>query len=287
MFKVLIAASVSVFAVIASNTIPRSLAEMVDTERAFAKMASDATIRDAFLEYFADQSVNFNPDPGPARERLRVTPDAFPAGMRLVWEPRLGDISSSGDLGYLTGPATTDLPGQPTRHGSYFSVWKKQPNGSYRVILDVGVAPVDAAEFAPGFVRAGAVPAYTGKDTRENAEHSLLETDRAFGLALASQGAAKAYAAALHASGRLHRNGSPLMSTRKAAVDWTHAHVKAMRSEPLKVETAAARDLGYTWGTYSMEPTQGAVSKGYYIRVWTRDANGAWQLAADVTQRSS
>ena len=44
---------------------------MADTERAFAKRAADTTVRQAFIDFFADESIAFEPDPVPARESLR------------------------------------------------------------------------------------------------------------------------------------------------------------------------------------------------------------------------
>jgi ketosteroid isomerase-like protein len=61
-------------------------------------------------------------------------------------------------------------------------------------------------------------------------------------------------------------------------------HVKAMTSEPLKSETAASRDLGYTWGRFTMTSSTSNEYKGYYVRVWTRRSDGAWQLVADIAE---
>ena len=128
-----------VTAVIGSDTLPRALVTMADTERAFAKLGYDTNYRDAFIQYFADEAIDFNPEPGPALDRLRQQPRP-PSDLRLVWEPRVGDIAMSGDLGYLTGPTETRRSDTVTRHGNYFSVWKKQADGRYKVILDVGAS---------------------------------------------------------------------------------------------------------------------------------------------------
>lgn len=123
---------------LAQTGIPPTLQKMADTERAFAKRAQEVTVREAFIEFFADESVGFEPEPAPARESLRKSTRPQPAGFQLLWEPRFGDVAASGDLGYLTGQSETIVPGQPVRYGNYFSVWKRQANGEYRVVLDVG-----------------------------------------------------------------------------------------------------------------------------------------------------
>ena len=287
MLRVVSMLVVFVTALLPPDTIPPALAKMADTERAFAKRAADAGARDAFIEFFADESINFNPDPGPARQRLIKDPAAFPKDLLIKWEPRVGDIAASGDLGFLTGPSEFIQAGQPNRYGWYSSVWKKQANGEYRVILDVGAGQPGPTAFGAPFTRASAIAAYKGKDTKANAEQSLLEADRSFGQLLAAKGPADAFGMVLHPEGRVHRSTVPLMTTRAAAAAWFRGNIKAMTSSPGKAEVAASADFGYTWGTYTMETMKGDASKGYYVRVWTRAADGKWQLAFDVTQRSA
>jgi ketosteroid isomerase-like protein len=273
-------------AVVRSDTIPSALAEMANAERAFAKMAADQSIRDAFVEYFADESVNFNPTPGPARQRLKDNPNAFPPGMKLLWEPRLGDVAASGDLGYLTGPTEIRVPGKPAGYGNYFSVWKRQADGTCRVILDIGASQPEKLAFADGFVRSRAIATYKGNDTKSAAEASLLAADKAFGAAIAAKGAAAAYHETMHEAGRLHRSGYLSTTSSTAAAEWMTAHVKAMTSEPGKSETAMSRDLGYTWGSFTMTSSTDQAYKGYYIRVWTRGADAQWRVVADITEPS-
>lgn len=266
---------------IAQTAIPPALQKMADTERAFAKRATEVTVRESFIEYFADESINFEPDPVPAREAMRKRTTPQTPGLQLLWEPRVGDIAASGDLGYLTGPSETIVPGSPARHGNYFSVWKRQPSGEYRVILDVGAGTPEKTMFAPGFVRASPVATWTGKEAKSTAEASLLAADKAFSAATA-KGPGAAYASFLHPDVRFLRQGFQTMTTRQAAVDWLASHAKAWATEPMKSETAASGDLGYTWGKYTMTPTDRAAHTGYYVRVWTRKADGSWLVAAEV-----
>ena len=205
---------------------------------------------------------------------------------KLFWEPRLGDIAASGDLGYLTGPTESRAPSRPTRHGNYFSVWKKQADGSFKVILDVGIRVPKQTAFADGFVRASATSTYKGADTKTAAEAALLAADRAFGRALIANGAAAAYSATLLDGARVHRTGFQPMTTRDTAVAWMHDRVTTMTSEPLKSESAQSRDLGYTWGRFTMASSSGTAQKGFYVRVWARGTDGKWMIAADVEQLS-
>lgn len=267
----------------AGDPIPPALTAMADAERAFSRRATEAGTREAFIEFFADESVSFQGGPGPARERLRQQPPPPPGRPAFTWEPRTGDIAASGDLGWLTGPVKFPQPDGSVRPGCYFSVWKKQPDGSFRVILDIGVQPPSEVPFAPGFVRAATRAAGTPPATRAEAEQSLLEADKALSAAISKDGAAAAFRSAMHPAARLHRNGFLPMTSRDEAAKWLAAQVKAMTSEPLKGETGASGDLGYTWGRATTTGADGKAVDGYYVRLWTLGASNRWQLVADIT----
>jgi ketosteroid isomerase-like protein len=63
-------------------------------------------------------------------------------GFSLRWKPLGADVSRAGDLGYTFGTYVAKSPGpngEPVeRHGKYVSIWKKQPDGSWKVAVDIG-----------------------------------------------------------------------------------------------------------------------------------------------------
>ncbi len=136
--------------------LPEALTQMIDAERAFAARALVVGWKQAFLEYFADDAVGFEGGPGLAKEQIRKNPDP-PSDLQLLWEPRYGDVAASGDLGYLTGPVrnirTSRDNGRP-RHSTYASIWKRQRDGSFKVVMDFGLGTPGPVSFAAGFTRA-------------------------------------------------------------------------------------------------------------------------------------
>jgi ketosteroid isomerase-like protein len=62
----------------------------------------------------------------------------------LTWTPVGADISASGDLGYTYGTfefTSLGKDGKPSvEHGKYTSIWKKQKDGNWKVVLDMGNA---------------------------------------------------------------------------------------------------------------------------------------------------
>ena len=136
--------------------LPQALTQMIEAERAFAARALVVGWKQAFLEYFADSAVGFDGGAGPAKDQIRRSPDP-PADLQLLWEPRYGDIAASGELGYLTGPVRNVRKsrdnGRP-RHSNYASIWKRQPDGSFKVVMDFGVTTPQPVPFPAGFTKA-------------------------------------------------------------------------------------------------------------------------------------
>jgi ketosteroid isomerase-like protein len=105
------------------------LGSLVDSERAFARAAAELGTLTAFRTYLADDAVLFRPRALNAQQWLREAPDI--PGL-LSWEPVVADVSAAGDLGYTTGPweYRQDPDGAVQSNGNYFTVWKKQTDGS-------------------------------------------------------------------------------------------------------------------------------------------------------------
>src|SRR5213595_2860652 len=123
---------------LAQTQTPRTLDrnELVAMERAFAKAAATKGTRDAFLEFLADDGIIFQPGPVNGKQFWQAR---TPRKGRLSWEPVFADVSLAGDLGYTTGPYEFRPNGaddKPIAFGQYFTVWKKQTDGSWKVALD-------------------------------------------------------------------------------------------------------------------------------------------------------
>jgi ketosteroid isomerase-like protein len=66
---------------------------------------------------------------------------------QLTWTPVDAGISISGDLGWTSGTyefRSKDKDGKVTiEHGKYTSIWKKQPDGNWKIVLDMGNASAE------------------------------------------------------------------------------------------------------------------------------------------------
>ena len=185
------------------------LASMVDAERAFATAAKKVGIKAAFLEYLDDEAVALQPTLGRAKDVWRSRPDpADPLKAKLTWEPRTGQVASSGDLGWLTGPYVF-MPeaGAPASYGCYFSVWTRSPGRPWRVALDQGIDTSEPCVFPGAGFKAAKVARWAGPvAAREEARATLLARDGELA-ASGARDAGAAIAGALDAAGRVYRPG--------------------------------------------------------------------------------
>jgi ketosteroid isomerase-like protein len=164
------------------------LMSLVEAERAFARASVAKGIRDSFLEFFADDGVNFSPEPGNAKEFYGKRP-AGPSLITLDWSPIYADISQAGDMGYTTGPYTVTSKEQQkvVGQGYYFSVWKKQAGGNWKVAADIGIqTPAFESKEFPKFQASQQFKrSKTDKVNLEAEREQLMKSDRSFNRPLA------------------------------------------------------------------------------------------------------
>ncbi len=212
----------------------------------------------------------------------------------LNWWPTYGDMAESGDLGYNTGPALySDLTSQkrPSRNGFFFSVWKKQPDGTWRIAVDIGtdVPQVEnlAHQIAP-YVRAPQPK--IGKFSRKQAagaRSELMSQEAEFLKAVKQHGYRDGYLGYLAEYARIHRKGVFPVSGKAAAGDYfAKQNLTLTAWEALDGGVSASGELGYTYGRYEVQDNSASpakIEKGYNTRVWKRDPAGIWKIVADVT----
>lgn len=110
-----------------------------DAENAFAAHALRHTIRAAFLEYLDSGAVVF--DQGQILNGRQRMLNSKENNIRLYWKPVFSGTDNSGSFGFTTGPFELKKTPEDTvfSAGQFSSVWKKQADGQWKVILDIGI----------------------------------------------------------------------------------------------------------------------------------------------------
>jgi ketosteroid isomerase-like protein len=110
-------------------------------EAEFAKAVAEHG-HQAFVTYFAEDGVELDDGGGiTSREAISKQPP-WPEGTSLTWTPVKADMAASGDLGYTYGNYVFKSKNKEGKivasYGKYMSVWKKQKDGSWKVVVDMG-----------------------------------------------------------------------------------------------------------------------------------------------------
>ena len=97
---------------------------------------------------------------GPAAVQERMGPDQ--PGVSLTWSAYFTDVSDDGTLGYNYGRFESRRPGkdgqESVRGGWFLSIWKRQPDGSWKYVMDTGVPDRPPAPPAPPVAPAAPQP---------------------------------------------------------------------------------------------------------------------------------
>lgn len=118
-----------------------------------ARFAKDTKERGGagFASWFADDGVALGNGQPPVIGRVAIERSAnwSPQTYQLTWTPTDAQMGPSGDMGYTWGHfdgRSKDASGNPVlTSGRYMTIWRKQADGSWKVVLDAGANEPAAA----------------------------------------------------------------------------------------------------------------------------------------------
>ena len=105
----------------------------------------------AFAHWFADDAIALNNGKSPVLGKTSIAADAAwdPKQYRLEWQPQGGRMGPSGDMGFTWGHYeghAKDRNGNDiATSGRYITVWKRMPDGTWKVALDASANEPPAA----------------------------------------------------------------------------------------------------------------------------------------------
>jgi ketosteroid isomerase-like protein len=112
-----------------------------ETERAFAKTMADRDFA-AFQSFLADDTVFMGAQTLRGKQAVAAAWKGFYDAPRapFSWEPDRVEVLDNGTLGFSSGPVR-DPDGKRT--GTFNSVWRREPGGSWKIVFDKGCPACD------------------------------------------------------------------------------------------------------------------------------------------------
>jgi ketosteroid isomerase-like protein len=276
---------ISALAPAQQKKLSKAQTSLVETERAFAKTSVARGQAEAWIEFFSDDGVIFQPQAVNAKEVMRKRlPTAQPLPATLNWEPIYGDVSSGGDLGYNLGPwnlSDNTTQHRPSRHGYFFSVWRKQHDGNWKVEVDFGIgvaAPTEDHKLGGEFRAAPSISSKTSHAKAVGVEADLIGLDREFEHRAAASTVLDAYQTRTHPTIMVLRDNTRPRTGKDALETFLKGPELKLALNPNKAGLSRLGDLGYTYGSYELLAGGQLKEKGYYCEMWKRDEKGAWKV---------
>ncbi len=116
--------------------------EILETDRAFARMATDAGTAEAFCHYMNEDTL-MAPTLGDFIRGREQACDSMRGAVGLVldWKPLDAIVADNGDFGFSWGTYVMSIDNDGNREeaarGKYVSIWTKTDDG-WRFIADIG-----------------------------------------------------------------------------------------------------------------------------------------------------
>lgn len=270
--------------IVRSQQIDPDLRLLIDTEKAFATAAGERGIPAAFLAYLDSTGVVFK-EGVPVNGMTEYGQVAGSNNDLLSWYPVIAHVS--GDLGFTSGPYQyfAEKDKKAVSSGYFFSIWKKNASGSFKVLLDGGA--FHAKDHAQAFLRDPEPKSYTGygyilpfAPVGGQTGNVWMEDDNFSKTAAVD--VIEAYNRSLAEEVVLLRNNSPFGRTKAQALRTIgEQHIKSYQFIKGGQGISRAGDLAYCYGRVNattsgvQEPTD-----GFFVRIWQHRPEG-WKIVAD------
>ena len=210
------------------------------------------------------------------KEFWRARPDT---SALLSWSPAFADVSSNGILGYTTGDWEYRPKGKtdaPVAFGQFMTVWRKQANGDYKAVADLGVSH----DKPPTTVETNWK---SSKDLDGNStanQPPASSSSNLFFDTAATKGLSKAYKMFASENVRLLRGGKlPIAGKANALAEYKKDKRTVTFGKNMTLQSAG--DLAYSVTTYEMKDAAKTIEKGHTIQIW-KFFGGSWQIVMDV-----
>ncbi|MFD1816334.1 Ketosteroid isomerase homolog [Pseudarcicella hirudinis] len=278
-FRFLLVLSFSLFSfgISAQSNAREGIRQMVAAELEFAQFSAEKGTKNAFVNFLSDDAVDY--EKGQPRNTKTFWQNRDFKGV-LTWQPYFAEISDSGDLGYTVGnwqyhpSASSD---KPTAFGTFSTFWKKQSNGAWKVVFDLGSTHTKPLDPYPGTITE-AFSSFSSPLPKNQgiAERFVFMADHYY--SKNAKTAVNPYEPHLSKNARLLYNGQVSVYGIKEATDFLSKKAdKSLVFTGMKTTLASSGDLACVQGIVQTKGKYGS-----YFRIWKQESKGSWKIVLEV-----
>lgn len=251
---------------------------MIQSERDFSSNAKEYNTRQAFLSFTNEESLGFNNGPVSLKKEWeqRKADSSW-----LWWEPDFADIAASGEFGFTSGPweyRTNRKDENAVAHGHFFTIWKKDASGIWKVLIDMGISynePMIKTPISTSALHA-ASPQISTKEELLAFDTGLYGNQSTDFLHMVSE--------ALSPEARLYQSQYPPFIGKKSVS--VHLSKRApIAYARLGCFIAQSGDMGVVYGSATFHASDPASSKkANFLHVWKKEDGSTWKLVVEVVE---
>ncbi|MFD0792710.1 hypothetical protein ACFQZX_03720 [Mucilaginibacter litoreus] len=258
------------------------LRAIIDAEHNFAHKAHDESMKAAFTANLDSSGIVVNGNDFVNGLELYSTAKTDTTSL-LLWYPEYAQVNDRETFGFTSGPYHyyASKKDKPVASGYFFSVWKKDGSGKFKVMFDGGVThPVPNGDFLSAQAMQSDFKLINSIANNTNDGSLYLEALND-GIIRHPEKALKYLApnALVLRPGKFAINSSGSLNMYKAdsTINFIHL-VKGGGYDDSK-------SMYYCYGSMAKDAASAQQGKycGYFVQVWQKRRQG-WQLSADVKQ---
>ena len=258
---------------------------MREAERNFARESVTYGRKSAFVNNLAEESVIFT-DRWITSGRQHWK-EIKPGPSVLKWEPEYMDIALSGDFGISTGPWEVQeyRPNSlPLATGYFLSVWQKDEEGSWKVILDAGsvtpkvIGASHSFSYPPNADRP--VPDYQSGRALTAASELMSREQEIFSKWKRSP-SPDTYQAFLEPGARMQTNGHLPSANTDTIRTWISSAGIYLAWRTSGSGASDSGDMGYTYGYLENSLNDNKII-GHYVRIWKKQPGKSWLITLEM-----
>ena len=250
--------------------------KIYETEKNFARAVAERGVNQAFLEFSAPDGTCFFPGyPVNCREYFKAQPASAAA---LSWNPTYVDVASNGIFAYTTGSSIYRPAGKDDQnavYGQYLTVWQRQPDGSYKAVLDGGISHPK-----PATVESEWKPLNNVSKELNEQKSSAADSVNVFFETATRSGMSAAYKNYAADDVRALREGSLPITGKKNLLSEVKKSKERIAFAKRSMFFGAA-DMAYTANSYTATKSDNSIEKGNFVQIW-KLRGGKWQLVMDA-----
>ena len=240
-------------------------------ELEFSKACAEIGIYQATTKYISDEGILFKP--GPVNGK-KYQSQNHPAPIFIKTYPESVEASLAGDMGFVTGyweQSSSKPNSSPASFGMFSTVWRKQSNGDWKVVIANAIGGINPQEFQKYQMghKWEEIECRNGKN-----EESVLKTDSKLNEAIASKNSSLShYYEAKH----------QVLQNHKIPTDISLISLQGSKWNSMRGITSEMHDMAYTYGSFTDSTTK---KEQYYLRFWKKNSHNQWRVFMDLYKKN-